>query len=101
MQTMWLLIFNPRHEKRKVNIRGYKQYIFLQKGLNTKQLVTIIILVKIIIIINNNNNDNSNNNNNKTKRKRLDRRTHWKGAIKKKSKIKKYHCSANKKPLKE
>ena len=48
MQGMWLLIFNLWYEKKKGNI---KQYIHLQKGLKTKQMIIINLITKAIITI--------------------------------------------------
>ena len=58
MQGMWLLIFNLWYEKKKKG--DIKQYIHLQKGLKTKQMIIIIKIIIKVIIINNNNNNNNN-----------------------------------------
>ena len=48
MQGMWLLIFKLWHKKKYGNI---KQYIHLQKGLKTKQMIIIIKIIIHVIII--------------------------------------------------
>ena len=35
----------------KKTIRGYKQYIYLQRELKTKQMIIIIIIIVLLIII--------------------------------------------------
>ena len=48
---MWLLIFNQWHKKENKKLGDIKQYIHLQKGLKTKQMIIILtVKVKTIII---------------------------------------------------